>query len=109
MRTTFALALAALSLCACSNTLYRGAPPPGGGTVGGSDGGDQTPVDMLPAWNGSCDDTHACPKGQRCFQSSCIADNGTCQSDDDCENDSYCDCTGGGGGDAGACMGGVCI
>src|SRR5207244_4090490 len=36
-------------------------------------------------------------------------DNGTCSSDAECQNDTYCDCTQGGGGDAGACMGGICV
>ena len=57
-----------------------------------------------------CDDaTNPCPNKLRCFAGQCIADDGTCSVDNDCQNDSYCVCTGGGGGDAGACMGGVCV
>jgi hypothetical protein len=56
-----------------------------------------------------CSQTDPCPAGNVCFDGQCIPDNGSCTSDDDCENDTYCDCTGGGGGDAGACMGGLCV
>ena len=58
---------------------------------------------------GPCDDQlNPCAAGLRCFQSACILDDGTCSVDDDCEDDSWCDCTTGGG-DGGPCVGGVCV
>jgi hypothetical protein len=88
--------LLALSLCACAPHRGDGGPKSlgddaGAGVDGGGDGGLMQKV--------PCDDTHPCPSGQLCYASHCIPDNGPCVSDDDCENDSYCDCTGGAGGD----------
>ena len=61
-------------------------------------------------WSGPCDEVvHPCDPGQRCFESQCIPDQGTCVSDNECQNDTWCHCRGGGGGDAGACIEGVCI
>ncbi len=61
--------------------------------------------DLLP--KGYCSGTSGCPSGQFCYQMMCLPDRGTCQTDNDCEGDSYCDCTK--DVDAGTCMGGVCI
>ena len=59
---------------------------------------------------GPCDDrARPCPSGERCLAGACIPDNGACDSDEACQNDSHCLCTGGGGGDGGACLGGVCV
>lgn len=84
------------------------------------EGGDATlPADLSvsfagddagPGSGGGCDDQHPCEQRLRCFAGQCIADNGTCASNDECQNDTYCDCTGGGdNGDAGPCLGGVCL
>ena len=92
---------------------------PGGyrGTFGTPDGGGAPDlsislpdVDLAMPWAGPCDDVqHPCKQGERCYMDQCVQDNGTCQADGDCQNDSYCDCLGGGGGDAGPCMGGICV
>ncbi len=60
----------------------------------------------------NCAQGTPCPSGQRCYQADCIPDNGLCQTDDECQNDTYCDCLGGGsasGNDGGLCVGGVCV
>jgi hypothetical protein len=108
VRKTTGLLFSLALVLGCGPDTGRFVPGDGGGGPPGSDMtinfGDGGPPFM------GCDDQHACPTGQRCFMNQCIPDNGTCNSDDDCENDTYCDCTGGGGGpDMGACMGGVCI
>ena len=55
-----------------------------------------------------CNDSTACPTGQRCV-TFCIPDNGTCSDDNDCQNDTYCYCSEGGGNDMGDCVGGICV
>ena len=115
MRRQFlACALLSFISAAMPFTTGCGAGAHGGHVVGsdGGGGGDDMPFNFTPdsgPYNGPCDDQHPCNSGQRCFMGACITDNGTCQSDDDCQNDTYCDCTMGGGGDGGPCMGGVCI
>jgi hypothetical protein len=77
---------------------------------GGKGNGDMSAsVFDFAGTGGPCSDTNPCPQGQRCLEMVCIPDNGTCNTDSDCENDTYCDCTSGGGGDMGACMGGICV
>ena len=98
MRTT--LAVCSLLLAGCGT--HSGSPVLDGGNA------DQQ-VSLDGAVGMACDDARPCPTGQRCHQSVCIPDNGTCSDDNQCQNDTYCDCTGGGGGDAGPCVGGVCV
>jgi len=50
----------------------------------------------------------ACAVGERCYALRCIPDNGTCISDDECQNDTYCSCSTAGA-DGGACTDGVCL
>ena len=57
----------------------------------------------------ACSDQNPCPMGKRCVDGTCLPDNGSCVNDNTCENDTYCDCAGGGGGDAGACLNGACV
>jgi hypothetical protein len=112
-RLVLAVAFAAAGCGAGSdgNRIYDFGP--GGGDLAGADlaGADLTgfPPSDMSLYGGPCDPQHPCPMGNMCFQGQCLPDNGTCSDDSQCENDTYCDCTGGGGGDAGACMGGVCI
>src|SRR5438128_2259981 len=54
-----------------------------------------------------CDATHPCAGAERCHASVCIPDNGPCATDDDCENDAYCDCGGASSDGGGSC--GVCV
>ncbi len=93
------------ALVAACGTGTVGRPKDGGGDVDltfsfSDDGGGQ-----------GCDDQHPCPMGKMCFEGQCLPDNGTCMTDDECQNDTYCDCLGGGGPgpDMGPCLGGVCI
>jgi hypothetical protein len=39
-----------------------------------------------------CDADTACPSGRRCIDGMCLPDNGTCLTDNDCENDTFCAC-----------------
>src|SRR5262245_39419316 len=101
MRNTFACLLFVAG-CGTTSITY----PPGDGGASGSD------INFnfdFAGQQASCDDQHPCPPGRRCYDSMCIPDNGTCANDDECQNDTYCDCTGGGGADAGPCVGGVCV
>jgi FG-GAP-like repeat len=81
-------------------------------TGGRGDGGNRDlsiVFDDDAMFNG-CDPQHPCPAGKVCFENGCIPDNGTCTGDDDCQNDSYCLCQGGGGQpDGGACLDGLCV
>ncbi|MSP59458.1 MAG: VCBS repeat-containing protein [Myxococcales bacterium] len=109
MNRPLLFAFTALTACGASSGGGRGVPTSDGGiaqdlsfALGAPDLAGMPP-------GGPCDDQHPCPMGRRCYLGGCIPDNGTCQSDDECQNDTYCDCTLGGGGDAGACIGGVCV
>src|SRR5947209_10872938 len=110
MRVFAGMCLIGLFATGCSTASHGGA---GFGDLGGEESTSDLAVSFTDDggnWNGPCDDAqHPCAQGQRCYMSMCIADNGNCTSDNDCQNDTYCDCTGGRGGDAGPCMGGVCV
>jgi hypothetical protein len=61
------------------------APPRTGGVDDPGGGG----ADMAtPA--GSCPQV-ACPAGALCYKGACVPDRGPCTSDDDCQDDSFCD------------------
>jgi hypothetical protein len=47
---------------------------------------------MLPPGSGRCDDSMPCAKGSRCINNVCVTDHGTCKTDDDCQDDTYCAC-----------------
>src|SRR4051812_10786396 len=113
MRTFAGMFTLSLGLIAwgCGSTTSKGRGPfPFDDDGGGEADLAVTFADDGGVWNGPCDDVdHPCRQGERCYMSMCIQDNGGCTDDNQCENDTYCDCTGGGGGDAGPCMGGVCV
>jgi len=96
--------LAAVALTpACDGRQLRPALSPGPDLAAAYD-------DPTGSWSGPCDPlAHPCAPGQRCFEGGCVVDNGGCTTDEDCQNDSFCQCTLGGGGDGGACRGGACI
>ena len=111
MRTNRLCLAVILLACGCSPSVSGPRFPVADGGGGGSNDLAAEVVEDLamPVDPVNCDDTHPCKTGKRCYMGTCIPDNGTCQTDNDCQNDSYCDCTGGGGGDAGPCVGGVCV
>src|SRR5205807_2066167 len=40
-----------------------------------------------------CSATKPCAGSLRCYAGQCIPDNGTCLADNDCQNDTYCNCS----------------
>jgi len=79
------------------------APAAGGPDLGAPDGATAARDFAVRPCDGTAG---SCPAGYRCFEQQCRPDNGTCASDAQCENDTWCYCAP--GGDGGACDG-ICI
>ena len=76
----FFVALLALTACAPSR-------------LGDDDSdGSGDPTMMLPPDVRRCDQDGDCGSGQRCIDNACVIDNGSCATDEDCQNDTYCAC-----------------
>ena len=98
-------AVLAFLLCACgSSTIFPRTDGGGGGardlSISFTEDGGMPPPE--------CDNAHPCPVGKQCMNGKCVEAGPPCTSDDECQDDTYCACLGGGGGDAGPCMDGHC-
>jgi hypothetical protein len=107
-RSGFVAPLLSLALLAgCSHNPARGPDP-------GVDGATAPVADLSVVFSddlgtqGPCGPMNPCPAGQSCVNGACIDQGGSCNTNDDCEGDTYCNCEMGGG-DAGPCQGGVCL
>ena len=57
---------------------------------------------------GGCSDQSPCPAAQRCHLGACIPDHGACHLDDECQDDTWCECKGDAA-DGGSCAAGACV